>query len=171
MLMGDNSSQVLASTSTSLRITVAVVLAGAAHGREPVDDSRLGPNEALGDPFELAPPLILSTATALCQRGNNRYRQACYRTLRGNRDCLVAGSNVKAAAPQKIAGKLIASRLVKEIRAKAGAPVWRHDEEASQSYALKLTVAGAKAIAIDESAESSHVGDEGNSREDVEQAG
>ena len=34
--------------------------------------------------------------------------------------CLVAASNVKAAAAQKIAGKLIASGLVKEIKAKPG---------------------------------------------------
>ena len=88
-----------------------------------------------------------------------------------NDRCLVAAPNVKAAAAQKIAGKLIASGLVKEIKAKPGAPVWRRDDEAGQSYALKLTAAGAKAIAIDESAEPAHVGDEGNSREDVEQAG
>ena len=105
--------------------------------------------------------------------------------------CLVAAPNVKAAAAQKIAGKLIASGLVNEIKAKPGAPVWRCDDEAGQSYALKLTAAGAKAIAIvhrtgradrphpalgqdltpDESAEPAHVGDEGDSREDVEQAG
>ena len=89
---------------------------------------------------------------------------------RRNDRCLVAAPNVKAAAAQKIAGKLIASGLMKEIKAKPGAPVWRRDEEAGQSYALKLTAAGAKAIAIDESAEPTHVG-EGNSREDVEQAG
>ena len=88
-----------------------------------------------------------------------------------NDHCLVAAPNVKAAAAQKIAGKLIASGLVKEIKAKPGAPVWRRDDEAGQSYALKLTAVGAKAIAIDESAEAAYVGDEGNSREDVEQAG
>ena len=88
-----------------------------------------------------------------------------------NNRCLVAALNVKAAAAQKIAGKLIASGLVKEIKAKPGAPVWRRNDEAGQSYALKLTAAGAKAIAIDESAEPVHVGEEGNSREDVEQAG
>ena len=88
-----------------------------------------------------------------------------------NDRCLVVASNVKAAAAQKIAGRLIASGLVKEIRAKAGAPVWRQDDEAGQFYALKLTAAGAKAIAIDESAEPAHVGDEGQSREDVEQPG
>src|SRR5208337_4596650 len=36
-----------------------------------------------------------------------------------NDRCLVVASNVKAAAAQKIAGRLIASGLVKEIRAKA----------------------------------------------------
>ncbi len=88
-----------------------------------------------------------------------------------NDHCLVAAPNVKAAAAQKIAGKLIASGLVKEIKAKPGGPVWRRDDEAGQSYALKLTAAGAKAIAIDESAEPAHVADEGDSRENVEQAG
>ena len=80
-----------------------------------------------------------------------------------NGHCLVAAPNVKASAARKIAGKLIASGLVKEIKAKPGAPVWRRDDEAGRSYALKLTAAGAKAIAIDESAEPAHVGDEGNS--------
>ena len=84
-----------------------------------------------------------------------------------NDHCLVAAPNVKAAAAQKIAGKLIASGLVKEIKAKPGAPVWRRDDEAGQSYAPKLTAAGAKAIAIDESAEPAHVADEGNSRENL----
>ena len=88
-----------------------------------------------------------------------------------NDRCLVAAPNVKAAAAKKIAGKLIASGLVKEIRAKAGVPVWRRDDDSGQSYALKLTAAGAKAIAIDESAEPAYVGDKGHSREDVEQAG
>ncbi len=87
-----------------------------------------------------------------------------------NDRCLVAAPNLKVAAAQKIATKLIASGLVKEIKAKAGAPVWRRDGEAGLSYALKLTAAGAKAIAIDESAEPGDLGDEGDLREDVEQA-
>ena len=69
-----------------------------------------------------------------------------------NDRCLVPAPNLKVAAAQKIAGKLIGAGLVKEIRAKAGAPVWRRDDEAGISYGLKLTAAGAKAIAIDESA-------------------
>ena len=39
---------------------------------------------------------------------------------------------------------------MKEIRAKAGAPIWRRDEETGQTYTLKLTAVGVKAIAVDE---------------------
>ena len=39
---------------------------------------------------------------------------------------------------------------MKEIRAKGDAPIWRRDEETGQTYALKLTAAGAKTIAVDD---------------------
>jgi uncharacterized protein DUF3489 len=39
--------------------------------------------------------------------------------------------------------------LAREIEAKPGAPVWRRDDD-GQGYALKLTAAGLKAIAVDE---------------------
>jgi Protein of unknown function (DUF3489) len=80
---------------------------------------------------------------------------------------LVAAPNLKAAAAQKIASKLIGAGLVREIRAKAGAPVWRRDDDSGLSYSLKLTAAGAKAIAIDESAEPGNVDDDGDLREEV----
>jgi hypothetical protein len=83
--------------------------------------------------------------------------------------CLVPTPKLKGAAAQKIAGKLIAAGLVKEIKAKAGVSVWRRDDEAGIFYGLTLTPAGAKAIAIDESAVPGHVGDQGDSGEDVEQ--
>jgi len=67
--------------------------------------------------------------------------------------CLVAPAQLKGTAPQKAANKLIAAGLVKEVKAKAGAPVWRRDDAAGLSYALKLTAAGAKAIAVDDGAE------------------
>jgi hypothetical protein len=51
-------------------------------------------------------------------------------------------------AVHKIAMKLIAAGLVREVKAKAGMPVWRRDEQNAQSYALKLTAAGLKAIAV-----------------------
>ena len=65
--------------------------------------------------------------------------------------CLVASANLKGGTAQKVAAKLIAAGLAKEVRAEAGTPVWRRDEQAGQSYSLKLTAAGAKAIAIDDS--------------------
>jgi hypothetical protein len=60
--------------------------------------------------------------------------------------CCAAFANLKGGAAQKVATKLISAGLAKEIKAKPGAPVWRHDEGAGQSYALKLTAAGVKAI-------------------------
>src|ERR1700679_3493104 len=47
--------------------------------------------------------------------------------------------------------QLISAGFVKEVKAKASDPIWRRDEGAS--YALKLTAAGAKAIAVDDAAE------------------
>ena len=61
--------------------------------------------------------------------------------------CLVAPRKLKGGATQKVAAKLIVDGLAKEIKAKPGAPVWRRDEQGGQSYALKLTAAGARAIA------------------------
>jgi hypothetical protein len=75
---------------------------------------------------------------------------------------LVPAPNLKVAATQKIASKLIDAGLVREIRAKGGAPVWRRDEDAGLSYALRLTAAGASAIEIDKSSEPEHVDDNGD---------
>ena len=61
--------------------------------------------------------------------------------------CLVAPQNLKGGAAQKVAAKLIGAGLAKEIKAKPGASVWRRDEQGGQSYALKLTAAGARATA------------------------
>lgn len=66
--------------------------------------------------------------------------------------CLVAPRNLKGGAAQKVAAKLIGASLAKEIKAKPEAPVWRRDEQTGQSFSLKLTAAGARAIAIDSSA-------------------
>ena len=62
---------------------------------------------------------------------------------------LTPPEKLKGGAADKVATKLIAAGLVKEVKAKAGTPVWRRDEQNGQFYALKLTVAGAKAIAVD----------------------
>ena len=62
--------------------------------------------------------------------------------------CLVASQNLRGAVAQKFAAKLIGAGLAKEIKAKPGTPVWRRDEQAGESYALKLTTAGARVIAV-----------------------
>ena len=62
--------------------------------------------------------------------------------------CLPAGPIGGQA--QKAAAKLLQAGLVKEIRARAGAPIWRRDDETGRTFALKLTAAGAKAITVED---------------------
>ena len=57
--------------------------------------------------------------------------------------------NLKGGVAQKVAAKLIAAGLVKEVKAKSGEPAWRRDAESRQAFALKLTAAGLKANASD----------------------
>ena len=78
--------------------------------------------------------------------------------------CLVASRNLKGGAAQKVAAKLIDGGLAKEIKAKPGAPVWRQDEQAGQSFALKLTAAGVRALAIDDRSPSDDTRDDSGER-------
>jgi hypothetical protein len=64
--------------------------------------------------------------------------------------CLVPPTGPKRGHAQKAIVRLLEAGIVKEIRAKAGAPIWRRDEEKGHTYALKLTPAGVNAIAVDE---------------------
>src|ERR1700754_3636242 len=84
--------------------------------------------------------------------------------------CLVAPPTLKGATAQKVASKLISAGLVKEVKAKASDPIWRRDEEAGASYALKLTTAGAKAIAVEAPAEREDVGEESGALANRDQA-
>jgi hypothetical protein len=63
--------------------------------------------------------------------------------------CVSAPTTVRGAALGKVSAKLAKLGLARDIEAKAGAPIWRRDD-AGQGYALKLTAAGLKAIAVDE---------------------
>ena len=74
--------------------------------------------------------------------------------------CLVRPAGPKRAQAQRAVAKLLEAGLLKEIRAKAGAPIWRRDDESGQTYALKLTAAGAKAIAVDEATASESMGEQ-----------
>src|ERR1700722_14527536 len=73
--------------------------------------------------------------------------------------CLVAPPTLKGAIAQKVASKLISCGLVKEVKAKASGPIWRRNEESGASYALKLTAAGAKAIAVNDAPEPEDAGE------------
>jgi Protein of unknown function (DUF3489) len=74
--------------------------------------------------------------------------------------CLVARPTLRGATAQKVVRKLISAGFVREVKAKASNPIWRRDEESGASYALKLTAAGAKAIAVDDPAEPEDAGEE-----------
>ena len=84
--------------------------------------------------------------------------------------CLTLPEKLKGAAAHKVATKLIAAGLVEEVKAKTGMPVWRRDEQDGQSYALTLTAAGAKAIAVNPDDDASPAGDEERSPPEVDQS-
>jgi hypothetical protein len=63
--------------------------------------------------------------------------------------CLTAPDKLKGAIRTNVGDKLVKLGLVREVRAKAGMPVW-HQDDAGQSYALKLTAAALKAIAVED---------------------
>ena len=77
--------------------------------------------------------------------------------------CLTAPPTMKGAILSKVSAKLVKLGLVREIRAKAGMPLWRRDA-AGQTYALKLTAAGLKAIAIDPGTDEADRGTQGAAR-------
>lgn len=60
--------------------------------------------------------------------------------------CLTPPASARADQLRTIGEKLLASELVREAKAKSGAPVWRRAEDTGISYALKLTAAGEKSI-------------------------
>jgi hypothetical protein len=71
-------------------------------------------------------------------------------SLRDDR-CLMLPKILRGGAAQKVASKLSAAGLVKEVIAKVGMPVWRRDEEAGRSYSIKLTAVGLKAAPAESS--------------------
>jgi hypothetical protein len=60
-----------------------------------------------------------------------------------------APATIKGAALSKVGVKLVKLGLAREIEAKRETPIWRRDD-AGHSYALKLTAAGLKSLAVDE---------------------
>jgi hypothetical protein len=61
----------------------------------------------------------------------------------------VAPTNMKGAAAAKVGLSLVARKLMREIKAKPGTPVWRKDKE-GRPICLMITRAGRDAIGVDE---------------------
>ena len=61
--------------------------------------------------------------------------------------CLVLPPKLKGGALKAFAAKLIAGGLVREVRAKEMAAIWRTDAATGRTYALKLTAKGEIAVA------------------------
>jgi hypothetical protein len=55
------------------------------------------------------------------------------------------------AGAAKVGTSLIARKLMREVRAKPGMPVWRHDED-GLPISLMITKAGQKAIGLEDAA-------------------
>ncbi len=62
---------------------------------------------------------------------------------------LTVPSNLRGAALAKAVATLVGAGLVKEVKAKAGAPAWREDAATGKPHALKLTAAGLKTVAAE----------------------
>src|SRR4051812_17673456 len=58
-------------------------------------------------------------------------------------------ASLRGAQIAKASETLDSAGYVREVRAKASAPVWRQDGETGAAFALKLTAAGAKAVAVE----------------------
>jgi Protein of unknown function (DUF3489) len=83
-------------------------------------------------------------------RVTDNQRELLQSAARREDRCFVLPPHLKGGAAQKVAAKLITEGLAKEIKAKVGAPIWRRDGENNQAYSLKLSAAGAKAVATSE---------------------
>jgi hypothetical protein len=66
--------------------------------------------------------------------------------------------HLKAGEAKKLAAKLVAAGLAKEVKAKTGKPIWRRDDVTEQAYALGITAAGVNAVAADVKVQSETVG-------------
>ncbi len=61
----------------------------------------------------------------------------------------VSPAKMTKAAAAKVGSSLVARKLMREVKAKPGMPVWRHDED-GRPISLMITKAGQKAIGVEE---------------------
>ena len=70
----------------------------------------------------------------------------------------VAPAKMTKAAAAKVGASLVARKLMREVKAKPGMPVWRHDED-GRPLSLTITRAGERAIGVEEAAAQEKVSD------------
>ena len=58
--------------------------------------------------------------------------------------CVETSPELRGSAARAFATKVIDAGLAREIRAKDGMPVWRHEKDVDRNYSLKLTASGIK---------------------------
>jgi hypothetical protein len=61
--------------------------------------------------------------------------------------CIESFTDFRGSAARKFSTKLIDAGLAREIRAKDGMPVWRHNKDTGRDYSLKLTALGIRIAA------------------------
>jgi len=66
----------------------------------------------------------------------------------------VLPANLKGSAANKVVNKLLNEKLLQELRAKDGMPIWRHGDD-NRPYSLRITKAGLKAIEVEDVAQAS----------------
>src|SRR5467141_5148067 len=66
----------------------------------------------------------------------------------------VLPENLKGSAANKVVHKLLNEKLLQELRAKDGMPVWRRGDD-NRPYSLRITKAGLKAIEVEDAAQAS----------------
>jgi hypothetical protein len=75
--------------------------------------------------------------------------------------CLSPLPALRGAQIVKVADRLVAAGWARELKTKASYPVWRRDAESGAAFALKLTAAGAKAVAATALPDGEGRGDDG----------
>jgi hypothetical protein len=64
--------------------------------------------------------------------------------------CIAAPPKLEGDAALEFATRLVAVGVVKKVKAKPGSRVWRRNDATGPAYALELSAAGVKTIAVDE---------------------
>ena len=100
---------------------------------------RADPGLCLSEGPELVRPFATRRVQLMSSQFTDKHHDLLGAAAEREDRLLPIPSQLRGGAAQKVAAKFVAAGLAKEVKAKAGAPVWRRDTETEQAYALKLT--------------------------------